>query len=77
MADQRVKKILIDATREDIIDAYCEDVETVPTIMAKKFFHGWYEKVPRKLIRQCILAGVFWAHLHPETITIEEIDDQN
>ena len=77
MPIQQIKKILIDATLGDILDAYCEDVETVPTDTAKAYFRDWTEDVPAKLIRQCIFAGVFWAHSHPETVTIEKTDDQD
>jgi hypothetical protein len=77
MTNLRVKKILIDASIGDMLDAYCEDVETIPTDKAKAFFHDWTDQYHSKLIRQCIFAGVFWAHSHPETVTIEETDDQN
>lgn len=77
MTNQKVKKISIDAALSDILDAYCEDVETVPTDKAKMFFQYWEAQLPYKLLRQCILAAVFWAYSHPETITIEETDDKD
>jgi len=77
MTNQNVKKILIDSPLRDVLDAYCEDVETVPTDRAKAFFRDWDGKVPGKLLRQCIFAGVFWLHSHPETVTFEKTDDQD
>ena len=38
MTNQQVKSIIVDATLADILDAYCEDVETIPTAKAKAFF---------------------------------------
>jgi hypothetical protein len=77
MTNQQVKSIIVDATLADILDAYCEDVETIPTAKAKAFFLRSTVTGSGKLMRQCIFAGIFWAHSHPETINIEQLDDQD
>lgn len=77
MTTPRVKSVFVDATPGDVLDAYCEDVETVPTDIAKAFFLDWHDQYHSKLIRQCIFAGILWAHLHPETVTIEHIKDED
>ena len=54
-----------------ILDEFCEDMKDIPTEEAKEYFGSWNTKVPAKLIRQCIYAGIFWALKHPEEITKE------
>ena len=67
--DIKVKSEVLIGT---ILNEYCEDIGVIPTQEGKKFFREWNTKVPAKLIRQCIFAGVFWAKKHPEDIVIEE-----
>ena len=55
-----------------ILDEYCEDIVGIPTRAGKQFFQEWNRKVPSKLIRQAIFAGVYWAKKHPEDVIIEE-----
>lgn len=55
-----------------ILAEYCEDMEVIPTQKCKDFFGEWDEKVPAKLVRQCIFAGIFWVKKHPEDIMITE-----
>ena len=56
-----------------ILDEYCEDIDVIPTKEGKRFFNGWNGKVPAKLIRQAMFAGVYWAKKHPEDVIIEEV----
>lgn len=67
--DIKVKSEVLIGT---ILNEYCEDIGVIPTQEGKKFFREWNTKVPAKLIRQCIFAGIFWAKKHPEDIVIEE-----
>ena len=55
-----------------IFDEYCEDIDSIPTRQGKRFFRGWDGKVPAKLIRQAMFAGVYWGKKHPEDVIIEE-----
>lgn len=55
-----------------ILGEYCEDIDAIPTQEGKKFFREWDTKVPAKLIRQCMFAGIFWAKKHPDDVIIEE-----
>ncbi len=55
-----------------ILDKYCEDIDVIPTEEGKRFFNNWNTKVPAKLIRQAMFAGVYWAKKHPEDVIIEE-----
>ena len=61
---------------ETILAEYCKDINAIPTQEGKRFFREWNTKVPAKLIRQCIFAGVFWATKHPEDIVIEGVPDE-
>ena len=65
-------KVKSDVLIGTILNEYCEDIGVIPTQEGKKFFREWNTKVPAKLIRQCIFAGIFWAKKHPEDIVIEE-----
>ena len=65
-------KVKSDVLIGTILGEYCEDIGVIPTQEGKKFFREWNTKVPAKLIRQCIFAGIFWAKKHPEDIVIEE-----
>ena len=58
-----------------ILGEYCEDINTVPTQECKRFFREWNTKVPAKLIRQCIFAGIFWTKKHPEDVIIKETSE--
>ena len=55
-----------------ILGEYCEDIAAIPTQEGKRFFREWNTKVPAKLIRQSIFAGILWAKKHPEDVIIEE-----
>lgn len=57
----------------DILKEYCENVTEIPIEKAKAYFEEWGGKVPGKLIRQCIFAGIYWALAHPEDI--EEVSE--
>ena len=65
-------KVKSDVLIGTILNEYCEDIGVIPTQEGKKFFREWNTKVPAKLIRQCVFAGIFWAKKHPEDIVIEE-----
>ena len=56
-----------------ILDEYCENISAIPTQEGKRFFREWNNKVPAKLMRQCIFAGIFWAKKHPEDVVVEEV----
>ena len=53
-----------------ILEEFCEEVDVIPTHEGKQFFKSWNGKVPVKLIRQCIFAGIFWANQHPDDIVV-------
>ncbi len=55
-----------------ILAEYCEDIGAIPTQEGKRFFREWNTKVPTKLIRQCIFAGIYWVKKYPEDITVVE-----
>jgi len=55
-----------------ILGEYCEDIDAIPTQEGKRFFREWNTKVPAKLIRQCIFAGIFWVKKHPEDIDVTD-----
>ena len=56
-----------------ILGEYCEDIDIIPTKGGKRFFEQWNNKVPAKLIRQAMFAGIYWAKNHPEDVIIEEV----
>ena len=55
-----------------ILDEYCDDMGAIPTKAGKQFFREWNTKVPAKLIRQCVFAGIFWAKKHPEDVVVRD-----
>ena len=55
-----------------ILADYCENVEGVPTQKCKEFFREWNERVPAKLIGQCIFAGIYYAIAHPEDVEVSD-----
>ena len=68
-----MKDIEIDerVTLGNILDSYCEEVEEIPTEKGKEFFRKWEGKVPPMLIRQCIMAGIFFAYNYPNKIKLK------
>lgn len=56
-----------------ILDEYCEGIESIPTEKVKEFFSYWNGKIPGKLISQAIFAGIHWAITHPEDVIVEEV----
>ena len=72
-----IKEIRLESNPQfgKILDEYCEGVETVPTEEAKAFFRrALLAKVPAKLMRQCIFAGIYWAKQHPEDVVVVEAE---
>lgn len=72
-----MKKILDISIKGDplliaILDEYCEDIACIPTEKGKAFFRSWDGKVPPKLIRQLIYAGIHFATKHPDKIIVKE-----
>jgi len=59
-----------------ILDEYTDGVATVPTEEAKQFFKEWEGKVPVKLIRQSIFAGIYWAYTHPRDVEVHYIEKE-
>ena len=55
-----------------ILGEYCEDMGAIPTQEGMRFFREWNIKVPAKLIRQSIFAGIYWAKKHPGDIIVTE-----
>ena len=56
----------------EILAEYCEDMGVIPTQECKRFFGEWNTKVPAKLIRQCVFAGIHYAKKHPDDIMLVE-----
>lgn len=54
----------------DILDEYVTDMKPIPTEEGKRYFRDWNYKVPPKLIRQCLFAGMLFALKHPDQIEI-------
>ena len=63
-------KLKTGPTIETILAEYCEGIDGIPTQPCKTYFREYNTKVPAKLIRQCIFAGVFWAKKHPEDVVV-------
>lgn len=59
-------------TLGEILFEYCEKVGIIPTEEGKGFFEEWNNKVPAKLIRQTIFAGIYFALRHPDRIILEK-----
>ena len=73
MVNMKTENIKLESNPQlgTILGEYCEDVGIIPTQEGKRFFREWDTKVPAKLIRQCIFAGVYWAKKHPEDVIME------
>lgn len=54
----------------DILKFYCRDVDAVPYDKAMEFFNEWNGKIPPKLIRQCIYAGIHFGICYPGYIRV-------
>lgn len=55
----------------DILDEFAEDIDQVPTEEAKQFFRDWNNRVPAKLIRTCIFAGMHYSLKHKNDIEVK------
>ena len=53
-----------------VIEEYCECMEKIPTEKAKEYFELWDKKVPPKLIRGVMFAGLLYGLNHPDEIVI-------
>jgi len=56
----------------EIWDEYVDAFETIPNQQGKEYLRSWNHKVPPKLVRQLIMAGVYFGKIHPDKITFVE-----
>uniref|UniRef100_A0A6H1ZSS2 Uncharacterized protein n=1 Tax=viral metagenome TaxID=1070528 RepID=A0A6H1ZSS2_9ZZZZ len=75
MNERKIRDIIVDLPLSEIVDAYAEGVEGIPTEKVKSFFREWEGRVPVKLIKQSIYAGIFLFAKRPENVDIIEIND--
>ena len=62
--------LMDDATLIEIWDDFVEDMKEIPVDEGKQFFRDWQCRVPAKLIRSCIFAGIHYALKHKDSIDI-------
>ncbi len=77
MSNKITLNIRTNASISEILCVFCDEVDAVPTQETKAFFREWEGRVPYKLLNQCLFAGAYWAHAHPDRITFEETNDQD
>lgn len=58
----------------EILDDYATDIEGIPTDEGKHFFRRWNDRVPAKLIRGCIFAGMHYALKNKGNLDIKWTD---